>query len=65
MHKLANHPQAKLIYIISALVCFGLAWPLALRVIDTASLWQYALTFALVGMGIKEVVQLVAVLRRR
>lgn len=64
MHKLASHPQAKLIYLVSALISFGLAWALALRAIDTGSLWQYLITFVLIGLGIKEVVQLIAVLRR-
>ena len=64
MHKLANHPQAKLIYSLSAVVCLGLAWVVGLRAIDTGSLWLYALVFVLIGFGIKEVMQLIAVLRR-
>jgi len=64
MRKLANHPNAKQIYAISALVCFGLAWAVALRAIDTGTLWLYALFFGLLGLGIKEIVQLVRAHKR-
>lgn len=58
MGKISNHPKAKTIYAVSALVCFGLAWATALKAIDQGSLWLYALFFGLLGLGIKEIVQL-------
>lgn len=64
MSKIANHPRAKMIYAVSALVCFGLAWAVALMAIDTGRLWLYVLFFGLVVVGIKEVVQLVRVSNR-
>lgn len=59
MNKISNHPKAKTIYALSASSCFGLAWAVALMAIDSGRLWQYALFFGLIGLGIKEVVQFV------
>lgn len=64
MQRFIDHPYAKVIYGALLVLCFGLAWAMALRSIDSGSIFHYFVTFALIGIGIRTVVILISAFRR-